>query len=137
MLFRDQIISWQGEERTFAPDFRFLRALDGKLQSDPERKTNLPQVALTVNNGGAHYMDIPVVWAAFLQKAGFDGATENDCWGQLALITSGEATDSARADYASFAAALFHSLYPSADLGKLTAPQKQPPKRSARKPRQK
>lgn len=137
MLFRDQTITWDGEERTFTPDIRFLRSLDGKLQADPDRKTNLPQVAWTIHNGGAQYLDIPIVWAAFLAKAGFEGVGENECWGVLALITANEATEQQRADYFSFAATLFHSLYPSADLGKLDAPEKPAPKRSAPKPRRK
>lgn len=135
MLFKDQTITWQGEKRSFSPDIRFIRALDGKLQADPDRKTNLPQVAWTIHNGGAQYLDIPIVWAAFLEKAGFDGVDENECWGVLSLITANEASDEQRADYYSFAASLFHSLYPSADLGKLDAPAKAAKGRGAKAPR--
>lgn len=133
MLFKDQNVTWDGEEKTFSPDIRFLRSLDGKLQADPDRKTNLPQVAWTIHNGGAQYLDIPIVWAAFLHKAGFDAVTENDAWGVLALITANEATDQQKADYFSFAGALFHSLYPSADLGKLPVLQGPATKQSGRK----
>lgn len=130
MLFRDQTITWRGEGKSFSPAIRFLRNLDAQLQSQPNRPTNLPQVALTINNGGADYLDIPLVWAAFLDRAGFKGVTEDDCWCVLSAITAGEGSEMDKADYASFATALFHSLYPHVDLGKPDAPQEPAEQRS-------
>jgi len=125
MVHRDSRITWQGEEHSFSPSFRFLRSMDARLQGDPERPTNLFQIACTVRNGGKEIMDIPLVWAAFLKEAGIE-ATEDDCWVVVSSVASGYSTDSQRADYHSFADAIAVALVPGIEMGK-------PPALQARK----
>jgi hypothetical protein len=114
---RDLVISWKGEERAFTPAFRFLRRVDAKLQSDPDRKGNLFTVALTVINGGSAIMDVPVVMSEFLREAGFS-VSEEECWHVLSAITSGHATGQQREDYANFAMILQSALVPDVSFGK-------------------
>jgi len=125
MVHRDSHITWQGEDHSFSPSFRFLRSMDAKLQGDPERPTNLIQIAYTIRNGGKEIMDIPVVWAAFLKEAGIE-ATEDDCWVVVSSVVSGYSTESQKADYHSFANALAGAVAPGVEMGK-------PPAHQARK----
>lgn len=114
---RDLVLSWKGEERTFSPTFRFLRRVDAKLQSDPDRPGNLFQTALTIHKGGSAIMDVPIAMSLFLKEAGFD-VSEEECWHIVSVITSKEATDEQRADYANFGMAITQAILPEMDLGK-------------------
>jgi hypothetical protein len=117
MAERDISIKWRGDEVFFSPAFRFLRKLDAQLRDDPDHSTNLLQVANVIGNGGEGYLDIPIVWAAFLKEAGFD-ASEADCWEVVSAVHSKMATPEQVNDYYSFYVALSKALVPVVDMGK-------------------
>jgi hypothetical protein len=127
-MHRDLFLTWKGEERSFAPTFRFLRRVDAKLQSDPDRKSNLFSVALVLNQGGEALMDIPIAMSLFLKEVGFS-ASEEECWFVVSAVNGQSATSEQASDYANFALALTQALIPDIDLGKnQEAPASEKPK---------
>lgn len=118
MMQRDLTLTWKGEAKTLVPTFRFLRKVDASLQADPDRSGNLFSTALVVNQGGKAIMDVPIVMAMFLNEAGFEGVTEEDCWRVVTAITTNSGDAVAVQDYRSFALALTNAIIPDLDLGK-------------------
>ena len=114
---RDVIVRWQGQEATLVPSFRFLRRLDARLRTDPDRKSSMPQCAQTLLLGGDALMDIPIVFSAFLAEAGIT-ASEEDCWALVSTISSGGGDEEQRLTYSALAAAVIESVIPGVDLGK-------------------